>query len=159
MTPNDPAGRVMPRTKKRVRYVDGFAIRNIFPDFDLVESHWSSGSVRGDLPTPFIPKDEIWVDRRFKNETRFLLEIHRLEQLKRWWPYAKVRSYLKRRLVEPGPTPPFIVRSMRRNALTIRFVRGEIVRRCFDPGFIFGGHDLVYPKYIPAGEVWIDIRQ
>jgi hypothetical protein len=145
-------------SKKKVRYVDGFAIRNIFPDFDVVESHSSSGDWRGDIPTPFIPKGELWIDRRFKGEKDFLIEVHRIEQLKRTWPYRKVRAYLKERLCRQGPAPPFVVRSYRRDGLTVRMVRGEIVRRHLDPCFIFGGHDLVY-DYIPAKEVWIDIRQ
>lgn len=147
-----------PRGKKRIRYVDGFAIRNIFPDFDIIESHSSCADWRGDIPTPFIPRGEIWVDRRFKNERRLLTEVHRIEQLKRYWPYSKVRNYLKERLCRPGPVPPFVVRSSTKKGLTMRMVRGEIVRRHIDPAFIFGGHDYVY-DYIPAKEVWIDIRQ
>lgn len=153
-------GRSRPRSKnrKKIRYVDGFAIRNIFPDMDVVESYSSTGGIVGGMPTPFIPKGEIWIDRRFRKEKDFLLEVHRLEQLKRNWPEAKTRAYLKERLTKKGTPPPFVARSEKRGRLTVRYVRGEIVRQYFDPGFIFGGHDLVY-KYIPASEIWIDIRQ
>lgn len=145
-------------TQKKIRYVDGFAIRNIFPDMDVLESWSTTGDWRGDLPTPFVPEDEIWIDRRFRRETKFLLEVHRLEQLKRGWPYAKVREYLKRRLCKKTPMPPHVVRSVPRGRLVIRYVRGELVRQHLDPSFIFGGHDLVY-KYIPKNEIWIDVRQ
>lgn len=144
--------------KKKIRFVDGFAIRNVFPDMDVVESWSTTGGWRGDVPTPFVPEDEIWVDRRFRKEKAFLLEVHRIEQLKRHWPYYKVREYLKERLCRKGPMPQHVVRSRRHGKLTIRFVRGEIVRRYLDPCFIFGGHDLVY-DYIPKNEVWIDVRQ
>ncbi len=143
---------------KRIRYADGFAIRSIFPDMDILESWSTTGDRRGGLPTPFVPENEIWVDRRFRKETKFLLEVHRIEQLKRGWPYAKVREYLKARLCKPGPMPAHVIRSAKKGRLTIRYVRGELVRQHLDPCFIFGGHDLVY-KYIPAHEVWIDARQ
>jgi len=144
--------------EKKIRYVDGFAIRSIFPDMDILESWSTTGDRRGGMPTPFVPEDELWIDRRFRKETKFLIEVHRIEQLKRHWPYAKVREYLKTRLCKPGPMPPHVVRSAKKGRLTVRYVRGELVRQYLDPCFIFGGHDLVY-KYVPKNEVWIDARQ
>src|SRR5690349_5729802 len=105
---------------KKLRYVDGFAIRSIFPNMDILESWSTTGDRRGGMPTPFVPYDEIWVDRRFKKETKFLLEVHRIEQLKRHWPYHKVREYLKERLCKPGPMPPHVVRSAKKGRLTIK---------------------------------------
>ena len=35
-------------------------------------------------------------------------------------------------------------------------VGGGVSRGHLDPEFIFGGHDLVYPDYIPRGEIWLD---
>jgi predicted double-glycine peptidase len=144
--------------KKKIRYVDGFAIRNVFPDLDVIESFSTSGGKRDGMSTPFIPENEIWIDRRFRKEKAFLLELHRIEQLKQHWPYAKVRSYLKEKLCRKGTPPDFVVRTRRHGRLTLKYVRGEIVRRYIDPCFIFGGHDLVYP-YVPKNEVWIDVRQ
>jgi len=144
--------------KKRIRYFDGFAVRNIFPDMDIVESHSTTGSADGGQPMPFIPKDEIWVDQRFRDEKKFLLEVHRIEEAKRRWPYSQIRAYLRKKLTKEGPPPPFIVRSEICGRLTVRYVRGEIVRQYLDPAFIFGGHDLVY-HYVPSKEIWIDIRQ
>src|SRR5688572_30081481 len=80
---------LMAFAKKKIRFVDGFAIRNVFPDMDVVESWSTTGGWRGDVPTPFVPEDEIWIDRRFRKEKAFLLEVHRIEQLKRHWPYYK----------------------------------------------------------------------
>ena len=142
-----------------LRYVDGFRIRNDFPDFDLVESHWTSGDLKDGIQTPYIPEGEIWIDRRFREETKFLLKVHRTEQRLKRWPYEKVRAYLNRDLPGKKPKPSrYTVRTERHGRLLYRFVRGEIIRQCFDRAFIFGGNPAVY-DYVPEGEIWIDVRQ
>ncbi len=35
-------------------------------------------------------------------------------------------------------------------------VDGERVRNELDIDFTCGGHNLVYPRYVPRGEIWID---
>jgi len=147
------------RPWRRIRFVDGFRIRNVFPDFDLVEPCLTSGYRVGEMATPFIPSGEVWVDRWFRKEASFLLKVHSIEQrYRQHWSLAKIRKHLARTLTKKGPPPPFVVRTERRGRLTIRYVRGEIVRRYFDPEFVFGRHDLVC-RYIPPREVWIDVRQ
>lgn len=141
------------------RYVDGFRIRNDFPDFDLVESHWTSGDLKDGIQTPYIPEGEVWIDRRFRKETKFLLKVHRTEQRLKRWPYKKVRAYLNRDLPKKKPKPSkYTVRTERHGRWLYRFVRGEIIRQCFDRAFIFGGNPAVY-DYVPKGEIWIDARQ
>jgi hypothetical protein len=43
--------------------------------------------------------------------------------------------------------------------LVIYLVNGEKVRDTLDVDFTNGGNDAIYPRYIPAGEVWIDDAQ
>lgn len=155
-----PARRHFMRKGKRIRYVDGFAIRNSFPDFDVIESDATSGAVLNGRRGPHIPKGEIWIDRRFEDEDDLLLEVHRMELGLDSLPYAQVRRRVIEALCDKdAPVPPFYRRrTVRKGGMTVRFVKGDIVRRHIDPGFIFGGHDLVY-DYVPKGEVWIDDRQ
>jgi len=40
--------------------------------------------------------------------------------------------------------------------LKIWIVDGKAVRETFDLEFIDGGHDKVYPHFIPPNEIWID---
>ncbi|MEY4744545.1 MAG: hypothetical protein RL272_490 [Candidatus Parcubacteria bacterium] len=150
--------RARTRDRRKIRYVDGFAIRNLYPDLDIIETYSTCGDWSCDPPTPFVPADEIWIDRRFRKETRFLLKVHRAALSRRSWTEKRVRDWLKETFTRKGVPPPFVARSEKRGRLTVRYVRGEIVRRYIDPWFIFGGHDLVY-DYVPAGEVWIDLRQ
>lgn len=143
---------------KKILEHDGYKIRNSNPDFDIVASDTMSGIVIDGRVWPHIPKGEIWFDRRYRAEKSFLLKVHALEVATRRWPYAKTRAYLKRKLCLKGTPPNFVVRRESRDGLTLLYVRGDIVRKYMDPGFIFGGHDLVY-GYIAENEVWIDIRQ
>ena len=144
----------LPRGKKRLRYVDGFSLRYLTPDsYDIVMTS------DGRTPALFVPTDEVWIDRRYRAETDFLLAILRVERQPRFrgQHYRAIRAALNRLLKKSAP-PPFVVRTERRGGLKIRFVRGETVRQYLDPAFVFGGHDLVY-GYIPTEEIWIDVRQ
>lgn len=146
----------LPLGKKSIRYVDGFMMRNLMTDLDIVL--WREK--QGVLPSAFVPEDEIWIDWRYKDETDFLLDVVRAESLPRFAdsPYAEIRAYMKETLCLKTPMPPFIARTEKRGKLTIKYVSGNIIRSHLDPAFIFGGHDLVY-DYIPKNEVWIDIYQ
>jgi hypothetical protein len=44
------------------------------------------------------------------------------------------------------------------DGLSIYLVDGHQVKRLCYMDFVEGGHDLVYPDFIPPGEVWIDGR-
>lgn len=44
----------------------------------------------------------------------------------------------------------------RLDGIALYIVDGERIRNEIDIDFTCGGHHLVYPWYIPAGEVWID---
>ncbi len=146
----------LPPGKTEIRFFDGFLLRYMNPDFDICL--WRE---KESVPSSrFIPKNEIWIDWRYKKEAQFLIDVMRIEAAPRFRksPYSRIRAELKRRLCLPGPIPDFFVREQRRGELKIKYVRGEVIRRYVDPAFIFGGHDLVY-GYIPKNEVWIDLTQ
>lgn len=144
--------------KRKIKYVDGYKIRNIFPDFDLVESYSTASGPAGLPPTPVIPKGEIWIDKNFRREAKLLLEAHRLTQLKYNWREKRIRAYIQAKLTKKGVPPRLWCRREKQGKITIVYVRGELIRKYIDPWFTLGGHDLVYP-YVPANEIWIDIRQ
>lgn len=146
---------------KEVHLVSGFQIRNQNPDFDVIETHQPTRQEG----MPYIPENQIWLDERFEGERDFLLRVLWFE---RQCPEAgekATRIWLNERLAERrGPLSrmelrEITVRTTRKGPLLIRYVRGEKVRRWWDVWFVFGGHDLIYPDYIPENEVWIDIRQ
>lgn len=40
--------------------------------------------------------------------------------------------------------------------LRIYTVNPTFVRNNYDVGYTLGGHDLVYPEYVPSNEIWLD---
>lgn len=153
-----------PKINKKIKYVqNGFLIRNINPDFDLI--HWRDEN-DPNPPNYVIPPDQIWIDARYRDETAFLIKLYIAEQ-----QYAaengvnysakKFREKIKKYLTWSGPKPKltdFTVKIRRKKNFIIRFVDGAIVRQWIDPWFSFGGHSLVY-DYIPNNEIWIDNKQ
>jgi hypothetical protein len=115
----------------KIKYVDGYKIRQTLdPDFNIIHyNNPKSGAFESKF---YIPRDEIWVDRRFKDEIS-----------------------LKRKR---GRRPKnFVIKTEKRNGLKIEYVDGRMIREYIDPEFVMGGHDLVY-KYIPPKTIWIDNR-
>lgn len=143
----------LPRGQKKIVYFNGYEMRNLYPDLDIM-------AIKGSYPNIPIPEGELWIDERYHKEWRFLLAVSNIEdeKVKLKWPHWRIRRYLKTHLTKKGPKPNFIVRSERRGRLTICYVRGDVVRQWDDPFFYLGGHGRVYP-YIPRNEVWIDIVQ
>lgn len=159
-----------PLRRRRTKYFDGFLWRNANPDVDLVVSRHTISSELGvekQFFFPIIPRGEIWVDRRFKNEADFLKRVHRLELRFASWPEKKLRSYIRAKLAS-GRRPEkseLVAREefifLGNLQVTIQHVFGNVVRRDIDPCFILGGHDLVYEYIRDYGEnlIWIDILQ
>src|SRR3989338_8617367 len=146
------------RGRRPPRVVNGYHIRTFFPDFGVVESSLSPDKFGNHLLPP-IPEGEIWFDKQFRKERRFLLAVHRFEYENRHRDYhTEVRPKLKEKFIKKGPPPKVVVRSSRRGRLMIRYVRCDLVRCYYDPAFIFGGHYKVY-DYIPHNEVWLDNLQ
>jgi hypothetical protein len=68
--------------------------------------------------------------------------------------YHKLRAHLKKELCIKGGIPSF-KKTPTGSDPAIVLVDGSVVRRYFDPDFIFGGHGYVY-DYIPKNEIWLD---
>ncbi len=61
----------------KIVYVDSFKIRNTAdPNFGVIDHRYTGISF---APTWYIPKGEIWIEKRLKDETEFLLKVSKLE--------------------------------------------------------------------------------
>ena len=136
-----------------IKLVDGFKIRNTLDsDFGIFHTH--SCRAGRFAPKFYIPQGEWWLDVIAEKDKDFLVKVESIETGDR--SYHHIRSYLKQVAVLPGPVPKFVVRKERRRNFRLMFVDGSIVRQYIDPEFILGGHDLIYPSYIPKGEIWLE---
>ncbi len=108
----------------------------------------------------YIPEGEVWLDYPYQDEA---------EELLAWEDEIKVlggAAYLARRaakvkeLVDAREKAGIKLEDLKikqeptTNAILVH-VNGRLVRKYFDPDFIFGGHHYVY-SYIPVDEVWVD---
>jgi len=132
-----------------VKIVNAVKIRNtIDTDFSGVGTH---------ADYPYIPLGEMWIDKFLKEEKSLFLELLRLERSMRGKPFRLIREKAKKTLTLPKKAKPAVIKTEKRGNLKILYVDGAAVRKSFDPYFLLGGHDLVYP-YIPKNEIWIDTR-
>ncbi len=148
----------------KIVYFDGYGLRHMQPDIDIMLWH-------GDGNNDFVPPRQLWLDRRYRAQTAFWLEVFQIEKMKKWTkrgdndrypPYKALREYLKEKLCKKGPIPDFVEREEwnAEHQVNIVYVRGDIVRKWYDPHFVFGGHDLVYHSYITTPKtIWIDVCQ
>lgn len=126
---------------------------------------------------PFIPKNELWIDREAQQDERAFFIDHLLMEHKlmaQGMPYAQAleqadRAERKERRRagdiraakhKGQKTPDAAVVHERlwrelENGVSVWIVKGRLVRSTFDIDFSAGGHDHVY-KFVPTGEVWID---
>lgn len=144
----------MPK-KIKIIFVDGYNIRNtIDPDFTILHLH----SLGGFAPKFYIPKNEIWIERRLRDEADFLIKHERrTARLMKNKTYHEAREILKKD-IKPGAIPTFIKsEEVTKDGIVIKFVDGGIVRRHLDPEFALGGHGYVY-DYVPKKEIWIDAK-
>ena len=146
--------------------VDGAWIRNVRDvDFTNAAHH---------LVRPYVPADEIWVDREAPGagELPFLIR-HQLREralMIEGVPYLIAlaranrveRRERRRRLNLAAPLPLGEARARVRRELVGRLdddevwvVHGRRVRDHFDPNFTQGGHHWRY-RFIPRREIWID---
>ena len=133
----------------KLKIVDGYKIRNtIDTDFSGVGSH---------ADYPYIPLDELWVDKFLKQEKSLFLALFKFERSMRGKPFRLIREKAKKTFASKKKTKILVKKTIRKNSLTIRYVDGSSVRSNLDPYFLLGGHDLVY-SYIPKKEIWIDIH-
>ncbi len=141
--------------RQKIVYVDGFHIRTVFGDMDFNIFH--AFGISFHVPWYILP-NEILIEKRVKDELSFLLQTEKLERkLDSKYPnnYKMVRALVKKQLCKKTEKS-YIRKTYRHKELIVREVDGGIVRRSLDPDFVSGGHYLVYPDYIPKGEIWLD---
>jgi hypothetical protein len=149
--------------------VDGAYIRgNMDEEFTNFGQHYRY---------PYIPQNELWIDREAQNDERPFFLDHLLVERKLMaggMPYEKAlvladRAERKERrragdlriLTREGQKLPdgkdVHERLWRKleSGLSVWIVSGRLVRSAFDIDFTEGGHDYVY-EFVPQNEVWID---
>ena len=136
-----------------IRLVDGFKIRNTLDD-DFGIFHRFSKKLSWFAPKFYIPEGESWLDYRYEAEQDFLTAVEDFVPPPDL-SYAEERKLILEKLGAPGDLPDFKVAAQEIDGLKVFAVDGAVVRRYLDPGFILGGHDLVY-DYVPKGEIWLD---
>lgn len=105
----------------------------------------------------FIPPGELWIEKKLKDETNFLIKSEFLEKnlYKNFGDYWRARRKTAEILCKKG-AGNFVTKKFKKGRQIIKIVDGEIVRKVFDPSFVAGGHGLIYPWYIPKNEIWLD---
>mgnify|MGYP001575064776 CR=1 FL=1 len=142
--------------KEKIKFVDGFKIRNTLdPDFCLL--HGYSVDISKEKSKYYIPQGEVWIDSRFKDEFDFLWAVYQFMTPDEKHTYREKRELVKQKLCLPGIPPEFVLKREKRKEFEIVYVDGKIVRQYIDPEFMFGAHSYVY-SYIPENEIWLDIK-
>lgn len=135
--------------KWKLKLVDGYKIRNTL---DTNFAGYSTADYAA-----YVPAGEIWLEDYLQPERAHFLNLATRET--RWFKQGKSFEQLWGELTQEAqkqlPRPEFALKSQQKNGLKIIYVNGALVRKFFDPYFLLGGHDLVYP-YIPANEIWLD---
>ncbi|MFA6136391.1 MAG: hypothetical protein WC705_03505 [Candidatus Paceibacterota bacterium] len=139
----------------KVVYVDGFKIRNHIDD-DFAIAHVFFDELCYFPKKFYIPKDEIWIDYHYRNETEFLIKTQHYFSFSAK-SYLHIRNLMKKELCKKGPVPDFKLKIFRKDSKKIVYVDGKVLREYIDPEFVMGGHGLVY-SYIPENEIWIDVK-
>ncbi|HKY74181.1 MAG TPA: hypothetical protein VJ246_02630 [Patescibacteria group bacterium] len=139
--------------------VDGNKIRNHYDsDFDIINI--GSNRICYYKRRHFIPPNEVWLDHPYFDEREFLLTVLAVGEMTLLADYTQERARLKQMLSRFSTGPVDIVQLIQRqethNGITVQYVNGAIVRKLYDPHFSFGGHNVVYPDYIPPNTIWID---
>jgi hypothetical protein len=157
------------RGNLQVWVVDGAYIRSrIDEEFTNFGQHYRY---------PYIPVNELWIDREAEHEERQFFIDHLLVEyqlMAKGIPYEKALAEADRverkerrrsgdvtRLTQHGRKLPdgrdVHERLWKKleNGLSIWIVNGRLVRSVFDIDFTEGGHDYVY-EFVPENEVWID---
>ncbi len=133
----------------KLKLADGFKIRNtIDVEFGVIGDH---------SLYPFIPKGEVWLERDYVPEQKFILDLYRRKMaLAKRYGYERAKAKLRPKRVDRRAVRLCPRLGLGRVGRTgVFLVDGSFVRRRLDPNFCFGGHYLVY-DYVPAGQVWLD---
>ena len=149
---------IMEIQNRRIRFVDGFKIRDLLEDdFGIVEIHSSQMTI--EKPKFWIPENEIWIDYPYRDESEFLVEMNDFTFPTETETYEMRREMAKKKFCTLPNDGSHIIKTeektKKKDGLKIQYVDGKKIRRIFDPEFTLGGHDLVY-DYIPLNEIWLD---
>lgn len=109
----------------------------------------------------YIPPNEIWIDHSYIDESEELLSwenelknlVGRDYLAKR---DEKVKQLQELRNKKNISRTDYLIKETKSDDVTRVYVKGSIIRKYFDPDFIFGGHHYVY-SYIPQNEIWLDV--
>src|SRR5438128_2098594 len=131
----------------KIVYVDSFKLRNIFADTGKVDFNIIHGKGLSFDVGWYIPPTEIWAEKRMKREIGSLIKSEKLEKKldKKIKDYPKVRRRMEKILCR-DTKEDFVKKIFKSGEFTVKLVRGDIERKKFDPGFVAGGHGLVYPS-------------
>lgn len=143
--------------RKKIRFVDGFKIRNhLDDDFAVLHAHATEAAYFE--PKFYIPKGEWWFDYRFKDELDFFIHAEEtLDKLLKTMSYEKARAQMTKMMRPSSKIPFFEKKRTKKEGYTLVMVDGKTVRHYFDPEFVCGGHEFVY-SYIPKKEIWLDVK-
>jgi hypothetical protein len=126
---------------------------------------------------PYIPVDELWIDREAEHdERRFFIDHLLVERrlMEKGMPYGKAleagdreerkerrragdveKLTAKGRKLPEGRDVHERLWKKLENGVSVWIVNGRLVRSVFDIDYTAGGHDYVY-EFVPQNEVWID---
>jgi len=133
----------------KIKYVDAAKIRNTL-DTDF------SGYGTAEYYL-YIPKGELWLDKRLRGERDFYLKLNQLEKKLSGKPFKEVRVMAAKLLTNKSKSSLIVTKRQKIKNVEVLYVDGASVRRGFDPYFELGGHHYVY-AYIPKNQVWVDAK-
>lgn len=140
----------------QVQIVDGDQVRKEHdPEFGLC-ARQMPGRPYSAL---YVPEGVLWVERVVADEVDLFRRLTELEDeyLNPGADFRQFRAWVNKQLCTNDLDLEGVTSVVEeRSGLRIRFLDGGEVRKCYDAYFSWGGHDLVYGRYIPKGEVWID---
>jgi hypothetical protein len=120
--------------------VDGKEIR------DRLDIEFTNGSEH--YASPYIPHNEIWVDREAHDTEEWLALVPRLLDERDSGAAGKHQSAM-------AAETNFRRYWRQESGIQVMLVRGKAVRDWIWTDFVQGGHHLVY-DFIPRGQIWID---
>jgi hypothetical protein len=139
--------------KYTIRLVDGEQLRQENPDFNNYGHHDTD---------PKIPENEIWLDKTsYPHELSFFLlrAIYERFLYDRGLPNEQITSSaktLETALRQQQPAEEIKVKYLTHiGDMALWLVRGDQVRKQYDPDFILGGNGYRYP-WIPKFEIWVE---
>ncbi len=147
--------------------VDGFQVWVVDGEYirKYLDTEFNNFGSHSGFPS-MIPANELWLDREHapdesKYYVRHLLTLE--AGIKRGLSYSEARKIASGREAvmrarDKVPNGIYIkkLEEFSNDGCDVYLVNGQQIRNWFHIDFVSGGHDKVYPSFIPAGEIWID---